>query len=96
MYHNELLYKSDPRDRFYEYEAHHEVEEGEIVLVAEAQKVPAREHRVGPCKKKQGVTRGSQGGCKGVAKWRAPRRPLHEKREVRECVRESACERGEM
>ena len=68
LYHNELLYKSDSRDRFYEYEAHHEVEEGEIVLVAEAQKVPAREHRVGPCNKEKEVARGSQEGHKGVAR----------------------------
>ena len=32
--------------------SYHEVEEGEVVLVAEPQEVPAREERVRPCKEK--------------------------------------------
>ena len=34
------------------YGAYHEVEKGEIVLLAETEEVPAREKRVGPCKRK--------------------------------------------
>jgi hypothetical protein len=37
------------------YESHHEVEEGEVVLVAEAQEVPAREERVRPYEMGRGL-----------------------------------------